>query len=667
MCGITGIFSPDSKEITPELLLCMTRVLRHRGPDGEGYAFINTSTEQIALRIGDDTPGDIGRGSKHITIPLEHSVNLGLGHRRLSIIDLSSAGHQPMSNEDGTIWIIHNGEIYNHIELREELKGKGHRFRSNTDTEVVVHSYEEWGTGCLQRFNGMWAFAIWDGRERKLFCSRDRFGIKPFYYYFDGKRFLFASEIKAIIEADFVQRKPNNQAIFDYLAYGIEDFSEDTFFSGIKRLNSGHYLEFFPGRTKLEIQRYYDIPLDHRLSQLTDDEYMQRFKELLEDSIRLRLISDVPIGSCLSGGLDSSSIVCLIDRLLMKEGLKLPGAEGIQNTFSVRFDDKRCDEGAYINDVIKNTNVDARFTYLTGEALGKDLSALIWHQEEPFISTRSYAQWELYKLVKQHGIRVALDGQGGDELLAGYNRYYPALIAYLARSFQWKKLARESYFHCRLQGSSKACRNLITTGYHLSPRSLKRWIRKATRVDGRPCLRNEFTDGLIEYPFRNGDVSFAGNNFFNRYLYEVFTSSHLPRLLRHQDKNSMAHSVESRLPFLDHRLVEFAFSMPWDQKIRRGTRKYILRNAMRGLIPESVRNRQDKIGFNTPEDIWIKKYYKDEFFDIINSPSFQQRPYFDTREMKQEINNYLRGRRNIESTIWVWIVLELWLRMFIDQ
>ncbi|MCJ7523042.1 MAG: asparagine synthase (glutamine-hydrolyzing) [Dehalococcoidia bacterium] len=667
MCGIAGIFSSDSREVTPELLLRMTQVLRHRGPDDEGYVFIGTSAGRAELRKGDDTPDGPGREIKHIAAPLKHAADLGLGHRRLSIIDLSTAGHQPMTNEDATIWIIHNGEIYNHFELKCELKDRGHRFRSNTDTEVILHSYEEWGADCLQRFNGMWAFAIWDGRKKKLFCSRDRFGIKPFYYYFDGERFLFASEIKALLEADFIRRRPNDQAIFDYLACWVEDHTEDTFFTGIEKLGAGHYLEFSPAKAEFKISRYYNLPLDRKLSGLTDGEYARCFRGLLEDSIRLRLISDVPLGTCLSGGLDSSAIVCLMDKLLREKEVKLPGTERAQKTFSGRFEDNRCDEGVFINDVIKNTGGDAHFTYPTGEGLGKDLSALIWHQEEPFVTSRTYAQWEVYKLVKQHGIKVALDGQGGDELLAGYDHYYAVLFSYLARTFRWKELARESYFHCRLHGVGTVWRDLMTVAYHLSPLGLKRSIRRTAHVDGRPCLRSEFTSGLKGYLYHYEKVGDAGNNSFNRYLYEVVTSSHLPRVLRHQDKNSMAHSVESRVPFLDYRLVEFALALPWEQKIRRGTRKYILRNAMKGIIPESVRNRQEKIGFDTPEDIWLRTNLKDEVFDIIDSQSFRQRPYFDAVEARQEFDAYRRGRRNNGNRIWLWIVLELWLRTFIDH
>jgi len=613
------------------------------------------------LFLSTPPPGD----GRDVAAPLSFPVELGFGHRRLSIIDLSAAGHQPMSNEDETVWIVHNGEIYNYAGLREELKGRGHRFRSNTDTEVILHGYEEWGVECLERFNGMWAFAIWDSRAEKLFCSRDRFGIKPFYYHFDGERFLFASEIKALLESGFIERKPNNQTIFDFLAYWAEDCTEDTFFSGIKQLRGGYYLEFLPGEKKLDCRRYYDIPLGYKISGLSDQEYAHRFQELLEDSIRMRLISDVPLGTCLSGGLDSSSIACVIDKLMRQGGVKLPGSENIQKTFSARFDDSRCDEGFFIDTVVRQTAVDAHYTYPTGQGLWEDLTSLIRHQEEPFATTRTYAQWAVYRLARQCGVRIALDGQGGDELLAGYDSYYAALFAYLLRTLRWLNLAREGYFHARRRGRS-AYRVIPRAAYHMLPQSLKPMIRGVSGLDGRPCLSKEFTTGFTGYPFRNEVDNAAGANLFDNYLYEVFTFNLLPRLLRHQDKNSMAHSIESRVPFLDYRLVEFAFAMPWDQKIRRGTRKFVLRNAMNGIIPEPVAGRRDKIGFNTPEDVWLRTHLSNEVAEIIHSQSFRQRPYFDVREVERAFNAYKAGRLNIESNIWRWIILESWLRMFID-
>jgi asparagine synthase (glutamine-hydrolysing) len=666
VCGIFGAFSSDSKELTPELIGRMAKALMHRGPDDEGYLFCHTSSGLCEPRAGDDTVKELRYILKHSGTGIAPSSDLVLGHRRLAIIDISSAGHQPMSNEDRTIWVIHNGEIYNFLELREELKSKGHRFESNTDTEVIVHSYEEWGVECFNRFNGMWAFAIWDSRQRKLLCSRDRFGVKPFYYHFDGTRLLFASEIKAIMEAKFVERKPDYQTIFDYLAYQVENCTEDTFFVSIKQLRGGHYLEFMPSEKELKIQRYYDINLGCQLSGLRDDEYAKRFYELFEDSVRLRLISDVPIGTCLSGGLDSSSIACVIDKLMRENGVKLPGIESIQKTFSARYDENKYDEGFFINEVIKRTSADAHYTYPRGDGLLADLSKLIWHQEEPFVTTSIYAGWEVFKLAKQCGCKVVLDGQGADELMAGYDGYYAVLFCNLLRTLQWPRLVEEFYSHVLKQGMSAAGQNMLKTVYHLLPLSSQLWIRKNIQQSGNPCLSKEFSEGFVGFPFRDGQTKAREASFFDYYLYEAFISAILPGLLRYEDKNSMAHSIEARVPFLDWRLVELVFAMPWNQKISHGTRKFVLRNAMRGILPDSVLNRQDKIGFSTPEDKWFRKDLRDEFFEVINSPSFKKRPFFDITKLQDEFKAYQEGRKNISSTVWRWINLELWLRMFVD-
>ena len=666
MCGIAGVYNSDFPELTLELIWRMNKRLAHRGPDDEGYVLINTSASRYEQRTGDDTIAELRATMCHITTPATSQVDLALGHRRLSIIDLSAAGHQPMSNEDGTIWLLHNGEVYNHIELREELTSRGYRFRSRTDTEVILHSYEEWGHECLNRFNGMWAIVIWDGREKKLFCSRDRFGIKPLYYYYDGKRFLFASEIKALLEADFIVRKPNNQVIFDYLAYGLEGCTEDTFFSGIKQIKGGHYLEFHPNENEFKIKRYYDIPLRYKLNGLSDDEYVRRFRELLEDSVRLRLISDVPLGTCLSGGLDSSSIVCMIDKLMREKGLKLPGLSDIQMSFSARFNEKEYDEGSFINDVVRKTNVDAHYIYPTSESLWKTLPDLVWQQEEPFVLPYVYAQWEVYKLAKQSGVRVVLDGQGSDELLAGYQIYYAALFSYLMRTFQWKRLAKECFYNLRLRGKAARC-DLLIAFYHLLPRSSQSWVRKAIQVEDRSCMNKEFAASYTGYHFRDSSATEIHTGFFDEYVYERFKNSILPGLLRHQDKNSMAHSIESRVPFLDYRLVEFAFSMPWEQKIQLGSRKFVLRNAAKGILPDSVANRQDKMGFPTPIDIWLRGEFGDVVYEIFNSQSFKQCPFLDARKVRQEYETYRSGSKSIGITIWRWINLELWLRMFIER
>jgi len=665
VCGIVGIFSKIPGEVTPELLRCMTNSIKHRGPDDEGYLLMDTSSGICEPRSGDDTAVEL-RVMEHISAPAEFAFDFGLGHRRLSVIDLSPVGHQPMSNEDGSVWIVHNGEIYNHAGLREELKQRGHQFRSRTDTEVILHGYEEWGAECLSRFNGMWAFAIWDTRSRKLFCSRDRFGIKPFYYFHDDNRFVFASEIKALLQADFIDNRPNNQTIFDYLAYNIQDCTEDTFFSAIRKLQGGHYLELALPSQELKLERYYDVPLGPESEASSGNEYALKFRQLFEDSIRLRLVSDVPLGICLSGGLDSSSIVCTTDRLMRETGIQLPGSGSLLRTFSARYSENGYDEGYFIDEALKKSHAEAHNAYPTGESMWNSLSNVIWHQEEP--CTRFYvcAQWEVYQLAKCSGVKIGLDGQGGDELLAGYDIYYGALLSHLLRTFQWHMAAEEAFFNLYLNGKS-ANRSITIAVYHLLPEQLQRRLRQFVRADGSVCLGEDFANCYNGYFFEKRLTSQTSKDFFDEYMHERFTHSILPGLLRDLDKNSMAHSIESRPPFLDFRLVELVFSMPWEQKIKHGVRKTVLRSAMHGILPDSVIARRDKMGFPTPVDVWFKGNLGNTVFDIFSSQTFRERGYLNVPAVNKELALHRSGRKKIGNFIWRWINLELWLRMFVDS
>ncbi|MFH1562469.1 MAG: asparagine synthase (glutamine-hydrolyzing) [Nitrospirota bacterium] len=623
MCGIAGIYNLNNEPVSQDTLKRMCDVIRHRGPDDEGQWL---------------------------------DGNIGFGHRRLSIIDLSTAGHQPMSNEDGTIWITYNGEVYNYVELRPELEAKGHRFISHTDTEVIIHAYEEYGEECLSKFNGMFAFALWDSRQNKLFCARDRFGIKPFYYYYDSQRFVFASEIKSLLEDEGIEKRPNNQIICDYLIYAYIDHTEDTFFEGIKQLPPAHYLVIKDG--KVSIKRYWDINPDEKLqsNSIDDTKCAQRFYELFEDSIRLRLRSDVPVGTCLSGGLDSSSIVCVVNKLLSRN-LQNPQ----QKSFSSCFEDKTYDEREFIQEVVNKTRVDANFTFPDGNKLFDIIPDVIWHQDEPFGSTSIFAQWHVMKLAKEKGVTVLLDGQGADELLAGYHPYYHYYFSDLIRTLQFKKLIEELnlYFkyhsYPKLDTLLKLIQPLLSYGLRNSLKSILKmkmsnWVNTDfAKIYQRRIVPGQKYKGCLE----------------DR-LYQDITNSSLPALLRYEDRNSMAHSVEARVPFLDYRLVEFVFSLPSSQKIRDGITKILLRNATKGILPEKVRMRMDKMGFVTPGDVWFRTVAKDKILEIFNSDSFKSRGYFNIDEIKREFDAHCRGEKNLHFTVWRWINLELWLQRFFD-
>lgn len=626
MCGIAGIIDLNQKSVNQEQLTEMIHVIHHRGPDDEGY-FIDE--------------------------------NVGFGHCRLSIIDLSDAGHQPMSNEDQTLWIVYNGEVYNFVELREELEKIGYRFKSNTDTEVILYSYQEWGEKCLEKFNGMWAFAIYDKKKKKLFCARDRFGIKPFYYFYNQHKFIFASEIKGILVDKTVPRKPNNQIIYDYLANNYLDHTEETFFSGIKQLPAAHYI--IMESKVLSINRYWDLNKSLDSSQLSEKEYAEGFKEIFIDSVRLRLRADVPAGTCLSGGLDSSSIVCVANDLLHKHLGSSLGDR--QQSFSAVYEEKSFDESRFIEEVVKKTGIKSHYTFPKAEELIKELDELIWHQEEPFGSTSIYAQWCVFKLAKEKGIKVMLDGQGSDEYLLGYHSSFSPFYCDLIRNHQIISLLKEIIAYGRIHGFSKLS---FISPNHLPfiPDRIKPLLKKYVFRGRYSLLKEDFGKKYKKDFF--SEKRFESN--LKNYSYTLLFFTSLPGLLRYEDKNSMAFSIESRVPFLDYRLVEYLSSLPDNAKIHNAVTKVTLRRAMKGILPEKIENRMDKIGFATPEDIWFRTVLKDWIWEIIQSRSFKERGYFDTEAIEKEFRDFCKGGKNINSTtIWHYINLELWFRKFFDN
>jgi len=653
MCGITGAYSVKGS-MNPDCIKRMTDSLRHRGPDDEGFLAADSTPGKVVSLIGID--------SKTCGARIEEFngfANLFLGHRRLSIIDLSPAGHQPMSNEDGTLWIVHNGEVYNYLEIRKELESLGYPFKSRTDTEVILHAYEAWGVDCLKRFNGMWAFAIVDLEKKKMFCSRDRAGVKPFYYLYDGKRFCFASEIKALLQIDDFDPEPNEQIIADYLFSGLLDHTNETFFKNVYQLRPGEYLLFED--KKLTIRSYWEIETDE-IHFSHDHDYAERFYELLEDSIRLRLRTDVPIGSCLSGGLDSSSIVCLANKLMFDDQSIYRNLVGErQKTFSSCFEDPAYDERKFIELVTRQTGAEKNYVFTNPEDLFADLNRLIWHQEEPFGSTSIYAQWKVMGLAKERGVTVLLDGQGGDELLAGYPPSFVALFRQTMRQFALVSLIKE------IKGFLKHQGRMID---QFIPRVRSSFVPNVfkplfQRLNSRRLCWIE--EGFKKKFYRSVTTPHRFENALNNYLYHIFRSTVLPGLLHYEDRNSMAYSIETRLPFLDYRLVEFVFSLPTEFKIKEGVTKIILRIAMHGILPEEVRNRMDKIGFATPEADWFKTALRDPIHEIFNSKSFSERGIFNISHVHKAFQDHCNGKRDNQSMIWRCVNLELWLRTFVDE
>lgn len=618
----------------------MTAAQAHRGPDGEGYVFLSYGRH----------PGPCA-----LTGPLFDPATrtgpgyaIGLGHRRLAILDLSAAGHQPMSSPDGRCWVTYNGEIYNYLELREELRSYGHVFRSQSDTEVLLAAYCEWGTACLQRFNGMFAFALWDVERRVLFCARDRMGEKPLYYIWDGTTFAFASELKALLQV--IERPtPNQRVIYAYLDGARLEFSHETFLEQTHQLQPAHYLLVRDGTLRQE--QYWELPVVSPIAGPVSTDVQEQFRHLFQDAIRLRLRSDVPVGSCLSGGLDSSAIVCAADRILARK-LK---------TFSACFEDDRYDERPFIRQVVEWTGAESHRTFPTAKELHACLERLVWQQDEPFGSTSIFAQWTVMRLAAESGVKVLLDGQGADELMAGYHGCFGAFYADLFRQGSWRQLWKEWWaYRGRHAGMppqlvANFARGLGSPGLVQAMRGIYngnlRWM-------DREFARTWYDD---EPPDHGCDSLLRGMQ------HRLLTRHGLRALLRHEDRNAMAFGVEARLPFLDVRLVEFLFRLESGWKLGDGWTKVILRESLQGVLPPTIQWRVDKMGFATPEDEWFRGDLATLARDVLSEGRSQDRGYLYIPGIHRELVAHISGQRSIGPTIWRWVNLELWCRLFLDH
>lgn len=602
MCGIAGQFCFNGRIPDEPLLTSMGERLAHRGPDGSG---------------------------SHI-----HG-SAGLVHRRLAIIDLTDDGLQPMTSGDGSLWIVFNGEIYNYVELREELAAKGHRFHSQSDTEVILHAYEEWGADCLSRFNGMWGFAILDEKRNELFCARDRFGIKPFYYTVIDGSFFFASEIKALLAHPKIGLQPDDATLGTYLAWGVQDHSGRTMFDNILQLEPAHAMLVTAQGPKTPF-RYWGISVNPEItSDGTDDAIASELHDKLTDATRIHLRSDVAVGTCLSGGIDSSTLTAIINSLIRNEAPASVGER--QKTFSVVFSDTRFDESRFVDEIIAVTGVDAYRTEPSPEKLWDDIRRLVYMQDEPFGSLSIYAQYCVMRLAREK-VKVVLDGQGADELLGGYLAYQGSYHHMLIRSFHWLTAAREICSSLRHHGGFFAS----AVGQLLARKSR----RGLLRITGPEVNR------------------YSGN--LDLVLARELASTNLPALLHYEDRNAMAFSIESRVPYLDYRFVEYVCALPLDQKIRRGVTKIALRNAIRGIVPESIRCRMDKMGFVTPEEVWMKEDLRPFVLEILSSATFSGRKYWDSDAVIRNYLAFLEGKSRYSPEVWRILCTELWLREFFD-
>ncbi len=581
MCGIAGIFNFNGKPVELDILQKMTNSLAHRGPDGDGHW-------------------------------ISSNQKVGFGHRRLSIIDLSDNASQPMHSSNGDLTITFNGEIYNYIELREILRSKGFTFHTASDTEVILNAYICWGIKCLEKFDGMFAFAIWDNKKQEMFIARDRFGEKPLHYYYNKETgFCFASEMKALFAAG-IPCSVEGLMMYYFLAFDVVENpynKQQTFYKDIFRLPPASFL-LIKANGDLKLEKYWEIhQANMGQSTMVFEEACDRFTELLNRSVERRLRSDVEVGSSLSGGLDSSTIVLCIENIK-----KMQKSSMAQKSFTALFPGTDVDENRYLQEVLKGRQISSYTTEPNFTTLISELDKISYHQEEPFSTTSIFAQWEVKKLAKANNIKVLLDGQGSDEYLAGYSHYFaPFFRELLHKNPATFFVQRDIY------------KNIYGTEYPISSRFLgDTFFEGAIRTIG--TLRRKHTVPLylktlhpdFVNQYRDEEPPFAIYQTLNEQLHFSMFTEGLHKLLRFCDRNSMAHGVEVRLPFLSHELVEFAFTLPASFKIWNGYTKFLLRNSYSDILPQAIKDRKLKIGFNTPENEW---FATKEFNDLLHTSS----------------------------------------------
>ncbi|MDO4729275.1 MAG: asparagine synthase (glutamine-hydrolyzing) [Bacteroidota bacterium] len=568
MCGISGIINQKNKQIDYCEIKNMNDLIIHRGPDDEGFFF---------------------------------GKNFAFGHRRLSILDLTKDGRQPMSYLDGKYTITYNGEIYNYIEIRNELLLDGYKFFSKTDTEVILASYDKWGEDCVNKFNGMWAFAIYDRDKNIIFCSRDRFGVKPFYYTEVNDKFIFGSEIKQLLEF-YSDRFVNKNILIDYLVTGFEEHTNETFFENIHKLQQSHNLIYDLSSNTFEIKKYYDIKIDKEVEKLNENESINLLAGNLTRSIELRLRSDVKVGTCLSGGLDSSAVAAFASKEYNKN------SEDKFLAIHAKSIEKKTDESKFAQIVAENCNLNLQIVEPTLDDFKNNIDEVVYTQEEPFGGPSIFMQYFVMKKAKELNCQVMLDGQGGDETLLGYEKYYPAIYIDIFKKFGLLRAIKE--IRNSNKNNSKMSIKWILTYFAGTIFSKLRKVEYRRRIPFLKPFQNQFLflDHLSKKYFDINELQ----------KYEI-NSTNLPALLRYEDKNSMRHSVETRLPFIDYISLENSLSLNTIYKIKDGWTKYILRKVIDKFMPSDIVWRKNKFGFNAPNDTWLSGIKEDMKKEICRS------------------------------------------------
>lgn len=634
MCGIWISLghSPDRSHLN---------IVAHRGPDGDGWKVFETPRGPLAF-----------------------------GHRRLAIIDTGNGGIQPMCYGGDRFWITYNGEIYNYLELREELRALGHSFATQSDTEVILAAYAQWGKDALRRLRGMFALGLYDRQAQKLLLARDRFGIKPLYFVKTAEGLAAGSEIKQLLSLANVSARINPRRAYDFLAGGTLDHSGETMFRDVGQLQGGEWLEFDLSNDLLARDRWYTLPQPGSLK-LSRSEATARFLELLQDSVRLHLRADVEVGSCLSGGLDSSTLV-----MLMAEKLDALGSGERLNTVTARFEGTAVDETRYADIVSSAARAQSHAARPRPDDIMQEASQIVWHQDEPYGSTSIHAQWHVFAQARANGLKVMLDGQGADEILGGYHSVYDMRYAELIR--QWRLVTAFILAARRKQFFDYPLLPQLATGVaHLSSFSgpmrialspLRRRIQNSNVAPLEPWLQQS-AFGLEGLPYSTfekavSDAGLAPPTSLASFCVGLTQVGSLPALLHWEDRNSMAHGVEARVPFLDHPLVEFAIGIGGEHKLVDGWTKWVMRSAMKGRLPEAVRKRRDKLGFATPEAAWMQGVLREPIVESIGITKQLFPEHFNVSALDQMVAAMLDGRRSLDFTLWRIACFGIWAKRF---
>ena len=601
MCGISGVINRSSNRVEKSLIESLTDIIKHRGPDGFGYYF---------------------------------GTNFAFGHRRLSIIDLSINGHQPMNYLD-KYWITYNGEIYNYIELRNELIGFGYNFQTDSDTEVILAAYDYWKVDCLQHFNGMWSFAIYDSSSNNIFMSRDRFGVKPFYYTSNSQSFCFGSEIKQIlltIDEIYV----NKNVLIESLLTHIDNHTNNTYFENVNSLLPGHYILYDLHLSEYVIKKYYDLELSTSVNSDLLENSVDRFKKIFINAIQLRLRSDVRVGTCLSGGLDSSCI----SKIAADENSKT-------NTYNfigihAESSEVETNESAYATKVSEQANIELHILKPSVEEFTSNIEEVVYTQEEPFFSPSIFMSYLVFAKAKQLGCKVMLNGQGGDEVLLGYERYFASYLY----SLKWGSFFRELFNQSK--NSRLNIFEPVLYFFYFTNLSIRKTI-----LIRRSYLKKKFKNSF-DFAYLRCSIKYF-KNIFELQKNEICTLQ-LPHLLRYEDRNSMRHSIETRLPFLDYRVVEFGVSTNVEHKIHKGWTKFILRKSFESILSPDIIWRKNKLGFNSPEKTWLNFYEKEMIDEITNSKILHE-----ICDLEKLLKNY--NRLNLRDK-WLYYNVAVWERVY---